>query len=720
MEICRIVLVLIAFSGPALLGQAWSYIGIPYVTDEVPDEIMPTLPNNPSGNGNSWPTYDPSTIANPTFADGATQYYVDSVNGDDGTAGNSSRGSVANPRKTMPNLSGNNLTMAAGTQIFITDNSVIWDEASEEDRNILTSGTAANPCWILGVDTDANSATKPQIASDKFFMDGTHLILDGLLFKRDAARSNTGMRIKFGHGGSGFEAQYITLRNSEIDGQGEGRNTAIGGSSDGTARSEFIYIYNNDIHDLGLYATKTSGDKHAIQMTAYSSHWWVINNTIYDLEGDGVQVNTSGQSDGIYARRPHYIYIAGNDISKCYENALDNKNGYHVVFSENSVHDMRNSENVANKTAILHSNNSEGWLSSYHWTIYNKIWNVERGIRDSGTGSETLDDPDAVTPVQTAGEKNYIIGNLIWNSEIGIVIGTGGTSPNGAVDRQWLEETWFLNNTIIASEYPIQFSGANNAATESSTQTVSGNIVYNLGSNDDIANFGNSNVANTFVLSYNVVDRQTGTVSYDTSNVDTLTGNINDATLAFVSTSSSDWTLQASSDAVDVSGFTATPSPYTTFNTLYGISITTDLNNGTRPDSTVWDAGAYERGSGVDVTGIALADPPDADPTSLVLTPGDGQITVSWTDNATNEISYTVERRTSESGNLKAGFGLAANTTSFVDTGINNGTTYYYTVVASTNWGDSGALTGSAVPADSPAIATLRRSSRSLGNLLGQ
>jgi len=199
-----ICLTLILSSYSIGFGQtAWSYKGIPYVTDEVPDEIMPSLPDGPAI-GNNWPGYDPCTIATPTFTNAATQYYVDTENGNDGTAENSGRGSIAKPRKTLPNLSGKTWTLGEGDQIFITGNSTVL---SNGDHYVVhASGSAGAPAWIIGV------GDKPNFVCDKFHMGGTHLIIDNIQFSRAG-----GCRVKFGSGNDNVYFEYGTLRNSLID-----------------------------------------------------------------------------------------------------------------------------------------------------------------------------------------------------------------------------------------------------------------------------------------------------------------------------------------------------------------------------------------------------------------------------------------------------------------------------------------------------------------------
>lgn len=67
-------------------------------------------------------------------------------------------------------------------------------------------------------------------------------------------------------------------------------------------------------------------------------------------------------------------------------------------------------------------------------------------------------------------------------------------------------------------------------------------------------------------------------------------------------------------------------------------------------------------------------------PSNLAATAAsDTQIDLAWTDNATDEHGYRVYRGTS-SGSLSQIADLAANTTSYSDTGLTHSTTYYYEV----------------------------------------
>ncbi len=88
--------------------------------------------------------------------------------------------------------------------------------------------------------------------------------------------------------------------------------------------------------------------------------------------------------------------------------------------------------------------------------------------------------------------------------------------------------------------------------------------------------------------------------------------------------------------------------------------------------------------------------PPPAPPTGLTATPGDSQITLNW-NASTGATFYFVYRATSSSGPFAIIAELSG--TSMVNSGLLNGTTYFYRVVAHNNNGDSAPASASATAA---------------------
>ena len=78
-----------------------------------------------------------------------------------------------------------------------------------------------------------------------------------------------------------------------------------------------------------------------------------------------------------------------------------------------------------------------------------------------------------------------------------------------------------------------------------------------------------------------------------------------------------------------------------------------------------------------------------AAPTGLAATAGNGQVALSWTA-STGATSYNVYRGTSAGGESSTAIATGITTTSYTNTGLSNGTTYYYTVAAVNGSGTSG------------------------------
>ncbi|MFY9343849.1 MAG: S8 family serine peptidase [Planctomycetota bacterium] len=102
------------------------------------------------------------------------------------------------------------------------------------------------------------------------------------------------------------------------------------------------------------------------------------------------------------------------------------------------------------------------------------------------------------------------------------------------------------------------------------------------------------------------------------------------------------------------------------------------------------ETGALDADFALVVSGINAAPPaPPAAPTGLVATAaGASQINLSWTDNASDEAGFTIERST-DGTNFATAASVGANVTSYADTGRSPGTTYWYRVFASNGGGNS-------------------------------
>ena len=161
------------------------------------------------------------------------------------------------------------------------------------------------------------------------------------------------------------------------------------------------------------------------------------------------------------------------------------------------------------------------------------------------------------------------------------------------------------------------------------------------------------------------------------------------------------WNASAGASGYYVQRGTASGGPYAQITAQGATSFTdTGLTNGTKYFYVVssYNAqGASANSAEVNATPVA---PAPGVPTGLTATAGNAQVTLSWTASS-GATSYNVKRSTTNgSGYQTIG---SPTTASFTNTGLTNGTTYFYVVSAVNGAGESGNSTpASATPAAAP------------------
>ena len=120
--------------------------------------------------------------------------------------------------------------------------------------------------------------------------------------------------------------------------------------------------------------------------------------------------------------------------------------------------------------------------------------------------------------------------------------------------------------------------------------------------------------------------------------------------------------------------------------------------NGTKYYYVVSAYNSYgQSANSTEANATPTAPPPPSAPTGLVATAGNAQVALTWTA-STGATSYNVKRSTTNG----SGYQIVGSptTTSFINTGLTNGTTYYYVVTAVDSSGEgSASLQASATPA---------------------
>lgn len=115
------------------------------------------------------------------------------------------------------------------------------------------------------------------------------------------------------------------------------------------------------------------------------------------------------------------------------------------------------------------------------------------------------------------------------------------------------------------------------------------------------------------------------------------------------------------------------------YNTISGINLGVDYDEDyLGNERTTWSRGALEYVS------------PITPPTNFIAAQnGSSSISLSWTDASSDEDGFIIERSLNGSTGWTEIADLAAGSTSYTDTGLSSGTTYYYRVAAYDEYGSS-------------------------------
>jgi fibronectin type 3 domain-containing protein len=382
---------------------------------------------------------------------------------------------------------------------------------------------------------------------------------------------------------------------------------------------------------------------------------------------------------------------------------------YNTAFNDNYDFDMleRTAPIYTNSTAQTDSNDISGVAEIMHYNLaYEGSGGLTNDLNESGaivsnntwTLSVTVNsaqfqsvDPTQMTlPRQADGSLPVLtFMHLVSGSNCAGLgcfesapLGLNATVSNGQVSLTWTSVlgamAYVVNRSTTSGGNYTAISGNLTSGNYTDTTAASGTKYYYVVT----ASNGEDTSPNSTEVNATPLAAPTG--------VTATPGNANVTLNWTASTGASNYTVQRS---------TTNGSGYTTLVT--GVSATT------YKDSTAANGTTYyyivvainvNGSSGNSTQASGTAQPPaPAAPTGLIVTPGNGNVTLNWTASS-GASNYTVERSTTNgSGYTTLATGVSATT--YQDTTVANGTTYYYVVVAANAGGSSGTSTqASATP----------------------
>lgn len=148
--------------------------------------------------------------------------------------------------------------------------------------------------------------------------------------------------------------------------------------------------------------------------------------------------------------------------------------------------------------------------------------------------------------------------------------------------------------------------------------------------------------------------------------------------------------IQASANGIRRFNTVALTGPDVTTFSLGALDPDTDYFFRVRAVNDVGNSGFSNVSGATTLATTATGQPPAAPTAPSAVGGSTGAIVVSWTDNATDEGGYEIERSTSAQGPFSITGAVNANETTFIDTALAPGAVYYYRVrAAGANGGPS-------------------------------
>ncbi|TSE06704.1 T9SS type A sorting domain-containing protein [Aquimarina algiphila] len=264
-------------------------------------------------------------------------------------------------------------------------------------------------------------------------------------------------------------------------------------------------------------------------------------------------------------------------------------------------------------------------------------------------------------------ENIIMSNNLVYkNTQLGVAMGGfNATSTGSAENIAIINNTFYKNDAGWGAEITFQYKVKNTK--------IANNIIVgstNVGNNyEGLNNGGNADIEFNKNLWW----------GNTTSGQNNLPGTTVVSDPRFTNISAIDFTVLSNSPAINAGSTTGSisnwPDPFWEDfypNGIIPLSGENDLNDNNRIKNTI-DLGAYE-------FALVLVTPPTAPSNLSTSLSGSNNISLIWNDNADNETEYRIERSQDNSNNFEQIDVVMENISTYQDTNLALGTTYYYRI----------------------------------------
>lgn len=508
--------------------------------DEAGSEATSVGPDDDSGGTGETGSGDPSKampagIPTPSFgylheSDLEPTIYVDNTD-----PGCSDEGGSADAPLCDLFAGGNSATFNTGDIVSILGGPYIIGS----DKTLTLNGTEDNPVIVRAAD-GASVRFDAQGDRADFTYQGQFGIIEGIDFFHGTSHRVAG------------DAHHLVFRRIEVHNP-EG------------AFIDFNPVFNVSGHDVLIYQSmiydnrrNNDTDSHGIQAGSGSSYVWILNNEMYNNNGDSFQ-----GCHNCFDDPPHHVFIGRNVMHEDRENGVDLKTIHDVVVSENLMYGYGSSETSNGDAMVVGSNGYDASTGQGP----RRVWVLNNEFRDSATG------------IRIEGvEDVWVFGNVFTGLRQGL-----------QVDNKQYQNIVIMSNTMDDLEAGI-YSWNNSCSADS--VTITNNLISNVsGHHLELPNCDNLTVgSNLFWDSMSVrIGGQTfdtaaalDTQAYASDHLDVDPQFINDSLMP-----------SAASPALD--GGTDIEALLTELEAAYDGDAHCDLAGQPRPTGASADIGAYEQ-----------------------------------------------------------------------------------------------------------------------------